>query len=106
MGACLGAGWVLASRPYRRWYVFCIDNEAIRAFNSPGAAGAGIWPHQFLIKRRISAAVQLLSQESLPVTEVCRLEGYHDLASFSKLFTKINITNPSNYARVNSSKLD
>lgn len=60
----------------------------------------GITPHQYLINRRIDAAAKLLTRESLPVAEVCRLVGYDDIASFSKLFKKKISTNPSIYAKI------
>jgi AraC-like DNA-binding protein len=45
-------------------------------------------PHQYLIERRIEKAKELLSSDSLRVTDVCFEVGFQSLGSFSSLFHK------------------
>ena len=44
-------------------------------------------PHQYLTKKRIDKAKDLLS-ENMPITEVCNAVGFESLGSFSGLFKK------------------
>jgi AraC-like DNA-binding protein len=43
-------------------------------------------PHQYLMRRRIEQAKQLLTAGDLSVTEVCFAVGFQSLGSFSALF--------------------
>lgn len=43
-------------------------------------------PHQWLIRRRLETAENLLKTTTLPVSEVARLSGFSDPAYFSRLF--------------------
>jgi len=56
-------------------------------------------PRQYLIKRRIDKAKELLRAPSLSVTEVCFEVGFQSLGSFSSLFhTRVGHA-PINYRR-------
>ena len=58
-------------------------------------------PHQYLIRKRIEKAKQLLAENSLSVTEICFAVGFESLGSFSALFHKLVGWSPSIYrARV------
>ncbi len=48
----------------------------------------GITPHQFLIKKRITRASELLDDHSLSITEICHKVGFESLGSFSWLFKR------------------
>ncbi len=43
-------------------------------------------PHQYLVRRRLIKAKQLLAETELSVTEVCLTVGFQSLGSFSHLF--------------------
>ena len=45
-------------------------------------------PHQYLVKRRIEKAKELLRADNLRVTDVCFAVGFQSLGSFSTLFQK------------------
>jgi AraC-like DNA-binding protein len=45
-------------------------------------------PHQYLTKRRIAKAKELLAASDLSVTEVCLAVGFDSLGSFSALFRR------------------
>ncbi|MGZ3846693.1 MAG: helix-turn-helix transcriptional regulator, partial [Flavisolibacter sp.] len=60
----------------------------------------GITPRQYLIKKRMEAASQMLqSRRNLLITEICFNVGYDDLSSFSKLFKKYFRLSPEAYRR-------
>ncbi|MDX6403451.1 MAG: hypothetical protein QOH70_906 [Blastocatellia bacterium] len=54
-------------------------------------------PHQYLIKRRIEKAKELLSSGKLSVTDVCFEVGFESLGSFSALFRRCVGDAPNNY---------
>ena len=56
-------------------------------------------PRQYLIKRRIDKAKELLRTPSLSVTEICFEVGFQSLGSFSSLFHKSVGQAPINYRR-------
>ena len=56
-------------------------------------------PRQYLIKRRIDKAKELLRVPSLSVTEVCFEVGFQSLGSFSSLFHARVGDTPVNYRR-------
>ena len=56
-------------------------------------------PRQYLIKRRIDRAKELLRAPSLSVTEVCFEVGFESLGSFSTLFHKSVGHAPISYRR-------
>jgi AraC-like DNA-binding protein len=59
----------------------------------------GETPHDFLTRRRIDRAKQLLAGDECPVTEVCLAVGYESLGSFSSLFRNMVGRSPSDYRR-------
>lgn len=58
-------------------------------------------PHEYLTRKRIERAKELLASDELTVTEICFEVGFESLGSFSTLFHKIVGWSPSIYrARV------
>lgn len=57
----------------------------------------GETPHDFLTRRRIDRAKQLLARDECPVTEVCLAVGFESLGSFSTLFRSAVGRSPSQY---------
>ena len=58
-------------------------------------------PHQYLTRKRIEKAKELLALDDLSVTEVCFTVGFESLGSFSALFRRMAGWSPSVYrARV------
>jgi AraC-like DNA-binding protein len=57
---------------------------------------------QYVGRRRIERATDLLRATNLTVTEVCHLVGYSSLGSFSKRFTELVGMSPSEYQRTQS----
>ena len=45
-------------------------------------------PHQYLTRKRIALACELLTDERLSVTDVCNSIGFESMGSFSVLFKK------------------
>ncbi len=60
----------------------------------------GQTPHQYLIRRRIAKAKELLAAGRLTVTEVCLAVGFQSLGSFSSLFTRAVGQPPQRYRAV------
>ena len=54
-------------------------------------------PHQYLMKRRIERAKELLIAGSSPVTDICFDIGFQSLGSFSTLFRRMVGTSPLDY---------
>lgn len=63
------------------------------------AAEYGETPMQYVTRRRIERASDLLRATNLTVTEVCTLVGYSSLGSFSQRFTELVGMTPSAYQR-------
>jgi AraC-like DNA-binding protein len=63
------------------------------------AASYGLTPSQYLSRRRIERAQDLLRATNLTVSEVCRLVGYDSLGSFSSRFSALVGQSPSAYQR-------
>lgn len=57
----------------------------------------GETPHDFLTRRRIDRAKQLLARDECPITEVCFAVGYESLGSFSSRFRSMVGRSPSEY---------
>lgn len=57
----------------------------------------GETPHDFLTRRRMERARELLAREECPVTEVCLAVGYESLGSFSSLFRSAVGRSPKEY---------
>ena len=54
-------------------------------------------PHEYLTRKRIERAKELLAQSDFTVTEICFEVGFESLGSFSTLFHKIVGWSPSIY---------
>jgi transcriptional regulator GlxA family with amidase domain len=67
----------------------------IRAFR----AAYGATPGDYLSRRRVERACDLLRTANLTVTEVCFLVGFSSLGSFSSRFAEIAGCSPSQYQR-------
>jgi AraC-like DNA-binding protein len=63
------------------------------------AATYGETPMQYVTRRRIERAADLLRATNLTVTEVCTLVGYSSLGSFSQRFTELVGMSPAQYQR-------
>jgi AraC-like DNA-binding protein len=59
----------------------------------------GETPHQYLLRRRIERAKELLRGTDVSVTEVSLEVGFHSLGSFSTAFRELVGAAPSEYAR-------
>ncbi len=66
------------------------------------AATYGETPMQYVGRRRIERATDLLRATNLTVTEVSLLVGYSSLGSFSQRFTELVGISPSEYQRTQS----
>jgi transcriptional regulator GlxA family with amidase domain len=67
----------------------------IRAFR----AAYGATPGDYLSRRRVERARELLRTANLTVTEVCFLVGFSSLGSFSSRFAELSGCSPSDYQR-------
>jgi AraC-like DNA-binding protein len=67
----------------------------IRAFR----AVYGATPGDYLSRRRVERARELLRSANLTVTEVCFLVGFSSLGSFSSRFSELTGCSPSQYQR-------
>ncbi|HEX6035094.1 MAG TPA: AraC family transcriptional regulator [Anaerolineales bacterium] len=56
-----------------------------------------VTPHEYLTRKRIERAKELLAQSELTVTEICFEVGFESLGSFSTLFHKSVGWSPSIY---------
>jgi AraC-like DNA-binding protein len=65
----------------------------IRAFR----AAYGATPGDYLSRRRVERACELLRTANLTVTEVCFLVGFSSLGSFSSRFSELTGCSPSEY---------
>lgn len=54
-------------------------------------------PHEYLTRKRLDRAKELLAESELTVTEICFEVGFESLGSFSTLFHKIVGWSPSIY---------
>jgi AraC-like DNA-binding protein len=54
-------------------------------------------PHEYLTRKRIERAKELLAQSEFTVTEICFEVGFESLGSFSMLFHKLVGWSPSIY---------
>ena len=69
-------------------------DHLIRTFRSV----FGETPHRYLQRRRVERAMFLLRTSDLDVTEVCMAVGFTSLGTFSRTFSAIVGTSPSEYA--------
>jgi AraC-like DNA-binding protein len=65
----------------------------LRAFR----AAYHMTPHEYLTRKRIERAKELLAESELMVTEICFEVGFESLGSFSTLFHRIVGWSPSIY---------
>jgi AraC-like DNA-binding protein len=63
-------------------------------------------PHQYLVRRRMDHAGQLLTRESISVTEVCNAVGFESISSFSGLFKKHSGIGPRKFRSDAQSRLE
>jgi AraC-like DNA-binding protein len=56
-----------------------------------------VTPHEYLTRKRIERAKELLAESELTITEICLEVGFESLGSFSALFHKISGWSPSIY---------
>ena len=54
-------------------------------------------PHEYLTRKRIEGAKELLAQSELTITEICFEVGFESLGSFSTLFHRVVGWSPSIY---------
>ena len=54
-------------------------------------------PHEYLTRKRVERAKELLAESELAVTEICFEVGFESLGSFSSLFHKMVGWSPSIY---------
>lgn len=57
-------------------------------------------PHQYLTKRRLVVAEQLLKKSDQSVSSVCHEIGFNDVASFTKLFKRTFGYSPMQYRKI------
>src|SRR5580658_7812108 len=62
----------------------------------------GETPTQYLTRRRVERAKDLLRHANLTVTETCMMVGFSSLGSFSSCFSKLVGMSPSAYQRQQS----
>jgi AraC-like DNA-binding protein len=67
----------------------------VRAFR----AAYGTTPGDYLSRRRVERACELLRAANLTVTEICFLVGFASLGSFSSRFSELTSCSPSEYQR-------
>jgi AraC-like DNA-binding protein len=62
----------------------------------------GSTPSDFLIRRRLAHAKELLTATTMPVARIARLVGYQDPGYFTRLFTERTGVPPTEFRRVES----
>jgi AraC-like DNA-binding protein len=68
------------------------------------AAAYGETPGQYLTRRRIERAQDLLRSADLTVTEICHLVGFTSLGSFSARFSALVGASPTEYRRAHAER--
>ncbi|NLU75427.1 helix-turn-helix transcriptional regulator [Streptomyces sp. HNM0575] len=89
----------------REWSDPGLDLDAVAAFAGYSRyhfvrafkATYGESPGQYLSRRRIERAEELLRSADLSVTEICMMVGFTSLGTFSARFKKQTGTSPSDY---------
>ena len=59
----------------------------------------GLSLHQYILKLRISKAIDLLESKNMTVGEISNIVGFKDLCHFSRCFKKITGRNPSDFKK-------
>lgn len=54
-------------------------------------------PYQYLMQKRMCAALDMIHKTDMPVIDVCNAVGYEDVSSFAKLFKKNYGLSPEQY---------
>jgi AraC-like DNA-binding protein len=67
-------------------------------------AAYGETPGQYLTRRRLERAQDLLRSANLTVTEICHLVGFSSLGSFSARFTELVGVSPTEYRRLHADR--
>jgi AraC family transcriptional regulator len=67
----------------------------LRIFSS----SLGVTPHQYLVRRRLCRAAQLLADEDRPITQVSFETGFGDLSNFVRSFHRAAGVSPRGYRR-------
>ncbi|MFC4950806.1 helix-turn-helix domain-containing protein [Pseudonocardia sp. GCM10023141] len=67
-------------------------------------AAFGETPGQYLTRRRIERAQDLLRSANLTVTEVCHAVGFSSLGSFSATFSELVGASPTEYRRTHAER--
>jgi AraC family transcriptional regulator len=67
----------------------------LRIFSS----SLGVTPHQYLVRRRLCRAAQLLTEEDRPITAVAFESGFGDLSNFVRSFHRAAGVSPRGYRR-------
>ena len=67
-------------------------------------AAFGETPANYLIRRRVERAKDLLRSANLTVTEVCMLVGFASLGSFSSRFSELVGMSPSSFQRLSAAR--
>jgi AraC-like DNA-binding protein len=64
----------------------------------------GETPGQYLTRRRVERAQDLLRSANLTVTEVCHLVGFTSVGSFSARFSELVGASPTEYRRIHADR--
>ncbi|HEX4597810.1 MAG TPA: AraC family transcriptional regulator [Burkholderiaceae bacterium] len=67
----------------------------LRIFSS----ALGVTPHQYLVRRRLCRAAQLLAEEDRPITDIAFEAGFGDLSNFVRSFHRAAGVSPRGYRR-------
>jgi len=67
----------------------------LRIFSS----ALGVTPHQYLVRRRLCRAAQLLTEEDRPITDIAFETGFGDLSNFVRSFHRAAGVSPRGYRR-------
>jgi AraC-like DNA-binding protein len=54
---------------------------------------------EYIRKKRIEKAIELMSDRSISLTEIAYLTGFSDQSHFTRIFKKFTGSNPSEYRR-------
>ncbi|WP_367330630.1 chromate resistance protein ChrB domain-containing protein [Sphingobacterium multivorum] len=59
---------------------------------------------EYIRKKRIEKAIELMSDRSISLTEIAYLTGFSDQSHFTRIFKKLTGSNPSEYRRISFKK--
>jgi AraC family transcriptional regulator len=63
------------------------------------SAALGVTPHQYLVRRRLCRAAQLLTEEDRQITDIAFETGFGDLSNFVRSFHRAAGVSPRGYRR-------